>query len=497
MRILPVLSLLLLAARFLAAQSPVQIEWEKTLGGVGNDAAYALVELIDGSVVVVGQTQAIGRYDTDVWVARIDKTGTKRWEKSFGGTGSDVARAVTLLPDGNIAIGGSSAATPSSDSDGLLLILSADGAVIFEGRYGEREYESFAAITATLDGNIALAGTKFEDNSSGMWLMKVQADGKKMWDKYFLPKSIPKVKSRTENPLITKDVHPNASRITLSQLVNTELSDVVYSEAYTMLQNAQGELLIAGYAPGKQAAADAWVIKTDKDGNKVWERTFGDVSADEAYGLLPADQGFFYAFGSSFDKPATSNQTAYLAKISENKEIAWEKHFNDTSSKESNYGRLDYAKGGTYTSDGSIILVGVSGYEPISFTTYYIPGADTMTNEQIILIQENLASLKHSIAQPNEIKHQYYDYVEKSDGHGNLIRFREPDPGEKERRDGWMLKIDAAGRKRWGISFGGAFEDEFRAAIRNADGSYTVVGFTRSKGSGQSDAWILRFRDSR
>lgn len=481
----------------LAAQSPIQVEWEKTFGSTGNDAAYAVAALADGSVVVVGQTQATGRYDTDVWVARIGKAGNKVWEKALGGTGSDVARAVAVLPNGDIAIGGSSAATPSSDSDGLLLILNADGAVVFEGRYGEREYESFAAITATLDGNIVLAGTKFEDNSSGMWVLKAQPDGKKLWDKYFLPKPIPKAKSRAENPVAPKGIHPNASRITLAQLGSTELSDVVYSEAYCLLQNAQGELLIAGYAPGKNAAADAWLVKTNANGEKMWERTFGDVSADEAYGLLPAEPGFFYAFGSSFDKPETSNQTAYLAKVSENKDIAWEKHFNDTTTKESNYGRLDYAKGGTYTNDGGILLVGISGYEPISFTTYFIPGADTMTNDHMIAIQEKLAALKHELVAPSEIKHQYYDYVEKTDGKGNIIRYREPDPGEKERRDGWILKVDAAGRKRWGISMGGAFEDECRAALRNADGSYTVVGFTRSKGAGQSDAWVIRFRDTK
>lgn len=58
--------------------------------------------------------------------------------------------------------------------------------------------------------------------------------------------------------------------------------------------------------------------------------------------------------------------------------------------------------------------------------------------------------------------------------------------------DFWVLKVDGEGRIEWERTFGGADDDQAHDIVLTADGGYALAGWTGSQGSGRNDAWILK-----
>ncbi len=60
------------------------------------------------------------------------------------------------------------------------------------------------------------------------------------------------------------------------------------------------------------------------------------------------------------------------------------------------------------------------------------------------------------------------------------------------RDDGWVLRLDEAGRPLWRRHDGGHDTEQFYGAVAAPDGGAFVAGHTRSAGAGESDLWIQR-----
>jgi hypothetical protein len=56
--------------------------------------------------------------------------------------------------------------------------------------------------------------------------------------------------------------------------------------------------------------------------------------------------------------------------------------------------------------------------------------------------------------------------------------------------DGYILKINHKGEQQWTETYGGAKDDEFYS-ITAIDGNYAIGGYTESKGGGEKDFWLM------
>ena len=96
------------------------LEWQRALGGSGQEQAFSVQQTSDGNYVVAGWsnssngdiTDPKGGYD--YWLVKLDASGNLVWEKSLGGTGSDQATYFNQTDDGGYIISGFSS---SSDGD--------------------------------------------------------------------------------------------------------------------------------------------------------------------------------------------------------------------------------------------------------------------------------------------------------------------------------------------------------------------------------------------
>src|SRR6202008_1037230 len=96
------------------------IQWERSFGGSNYESARDVVQTTDGGYIVAGETNSTdggvmpGFGGTkDIWILKLNATGTLIWQKRYGGSGLDIANHIHLLTDGTFLLTAS-----SSSNDG-------------------------------------------------------------------------------------------------------------------------------------------------------------------------------------------------------------------------------------------------------------------------------------------------------------------------------------------------------------------------------------------
>lgn len=99
------------------------IIWQKCFGGSETDYAKSIIQTSDGGYVFVGYTLSddgdllnINFYENSQqgWVVKIDSIGTIQWQKLIGGTGEDLLTSIQLTDDEGFIVSG---VTSSHDGD--------------------------------------------------------------------------------------------------------------------------------------------------------------------------------------------------------------------------------------------------------------------------------------------------------------------------------------------------------------------------------------------
>lgn len=99
------------------------LQWQKTLGGSAAESARAIQQTSDGGYIVAGYSSSVngdvtghhGNTDkNDFWLMKLSNTGSLQWQRSLGGTNEDAAYAIQQTTDGGYIVGGY---TYSTDGD--------------------------------------------------------------------------------------------------------------------------------------------------------------------------------------------------------------------------------------------------------------------------------------------------------------------------------------------------------------------------------------------
>ena len=118
--------------------------------------------------------------------------------------------------------------------------------------------------------------------------------------------------------------------------------------AYSVQQTSDGGYIAVGYA-GSGAEMDIYLVKIDKDGNSIWEKTFGFSGRDTGYSVQQTSDGGYIIAGYTTSYGAGSSD-AYLIKTDSAGNIIWEKTFGGPAP--------DVGLSVQQTADGGFIVAG-------------------------------------------------------------------------------------------------------------------------------------------
>jgi hypothetical protein len=96
------------------------IQWQKCLGGTGDEDPYSIQQTIDGGYIVAGNTTSNDgnvsgiHGSNDVWIVKLNITGNIQWQKCLGGSGHDFVYSNQQTADGGYIMTG---LTNSNDGD--------------------------------------------------------------------------------------------------------------------------------------------------------------------------------------------------------------------------------------------------------------------------------------------------------------------------------------------------------------------------------------------
>ena len=143
--------------------------WEKSFGGSEIDEARAISASHDGNFIVVGDTRssdsdiAVNNGAADVWILKISSKGSLLWEQTIGGTSFDVARSVSMTQDQGFVIAGSSRSsdngfTNKGQNDALILKINSEGVLEWQQTIGGSEIDFLYDVVELEDQTIIAVG---------------------------------------------------------------------------------------------------------------------------------------------------------------------------------------------------------------------------------------------------------------------------------------------------------------------------------------------------
>jgi hypothetical protein len=287
-------------------------EWFKTFGGSDWDSGSSVQQTSDGGFILVGYTWSFGAGGFDVWLIKTDADGNKLWDRTFGGGGSDWGSSVQQTSDGGFILVGYT--TSFGAGDVWLIKTDANGNKQWDRTFGGSDWDEGWSVQQTSDGGFIIVGWTWSFSAGGpdVWLIKTDANGNKLWDRTF---------GGSENDL-----------------------------GYSVQQTSDGGFILVGATTSFGAGwADVWLIKTDANGNKQWDRTFGGSSLDSGRSVQQTSDGGFILVGYTGSFGA-GWADVWLIKTDADGNKQWDRTFGGS--------RWDWGFSVQQTSDGGFIIVG-------------------------------------------------------------------------------------------------------------------------------------------
>ncbi|ESU24937.1 hypothetical protein FEDK69T_04940 [Flavobacterium enshiense DK69] len=179
------------------------IQWQKSFGGTLRDEASSIVQTADGGYIFVGQSNSnngnvtVNKGGFDYWVVKLNSIGVIEWQKSFGGTLNDYACSIQQTTDGGYIIAGDSNSNNLDVTghhghyDIWAVKLTSTGTIAWQRSLGGSNSDVTYSILQTTDGGYIIAG--YSNSNDGditgslgdfdYWIVKLTNTGSIDWKK--------------------------------------------------------------------------------------------------------------------------------------------------------------------------------------------------------------------------------------------------------------------------------------------------------------------------
>jgi hypothetical protein len=418
------------------------------------------------------------------------------WDKTFGGDRGDFFHSITKTSDGGYILAGDSESNISGDktqgvigefgqSDFWVVKIAADGSKLWDRTYGGYGHDILQLCRETMDGGYILGGysysgsegdkTEIGNGGSDFWIVKITADGTKEWD---------------------KSIGTEGDEDWLAALIPTR--DGGYFLGGHGPQGASGDKTSS--SPG------FWLIKLTQEGEKEWDRTY--VTTDQLstiVGMEGTKDGNYIIAGGTYSnitedksEDGKGSYDAWIIKIQPEGSIIWDKTIGGSGWESisvikelSNqqlvlFGNSDSPIGGDKTENAKgssdFWVVKLDKDQNVLWDKTIggkMPGASVLSSVEVTL-DGGFVIGGETDASPNE----------------DLTN-------QPQQTDYWVVKIDSLGNKVWDKVILGNGTDFAAVMCRAHDGGYLIGGQSFSGvsgdktaankgGAGDRDYWIVK-----
>jgi uncharacterized delta-60 repeat protein len=292
----------------------LDLGFERTWGGVNDDAAEGVAVAPDGSVYTTGTTLSFGAGDRDIFLLKYTADGTLVWQRTWGTAPVEpFLRADDFATDVAVASDGSVYVTGFSGNDAFLLKFDGSGTLLWQKTWGGQQTDFAEGVATAPDGSVYVTGAT--DGFGDAFLVRFSPEGGLVWQKTW--------------------------------------GGLGLDYAHDVAVAADGSIYIGGET-NSFFANDAFLAKFDPNGVLVWDRAWRDGTIQDisgAFGVAVAPDGSVYLAGNAARDGI--GQDIFLVKFTPSGALAWEKTWGD---------KLSAAHGVAVAADGTVFVTGNTGF---------------------------------------------------------------------------------------------------------------------------------------
>jgi len=306
----------------------------------------------------------------------------------------------------------------------VLIKIDASGAVQWRKSYGNETEPGtkgwvYSAVQ-TVDGGYALAGSMWNtnpdiENDSTFWLVKTDAEGNVQWSKTYLSPE--------------------------------------YNAKCTVIQTKDEGYALAGYTQTSSGRVDAWLVKTDKQGNMLWNITSVTLSDYDVSVVEAADGGLVMAGAAMFSEGGRYHGIAWAMKTSSEGDVQWNRTYEDYAV----YGPQS-VRSIANTKDGGYLIAGLARSPP-----------DAANNNAFLIKLDSNGAMQWTQIYERETGIGFTSAIQTADG-GYIATGSTLAPANAS-----VIKTDAYGTVKWSKTYGG-YGSSAKSIIATSDGGYAFTG---------------------
>jgi hypothetical protein len=249
---------------------------------------------------------------------------------------------------------------------------------------------------------------------------------------------------------------------------NQSYSGLEQSIADSLVQTSYGGYALTGYTYlMTEGGHSDCIVKSDSNGTLSWNQTYTELGSAAAYCIIQTSDGGYAIVGKSNDI-GNGETEAWLAKMSFNGSLEWYKTYGGSQN--------DAFYTVVQNSDGSYAMSG----DTASF-------GSGNTSSLWLVKTDSLGSALWNQTYSGSSNYVAGSMVKAGDGGYALIG-----TSQQSDDDFAIVKTDSSGNPQWNQTYSGLNVDDAISGIQTNDGGYAIVGVTNASNPAYAKAWLVK-----
>lgn len=289
-----------------------QPTWRRTYGALDDEQAQSVRRIDDNKFLLAGTSGSFGSGTSDIYLMLINELGVMEWSRNIGGPGVERLGEMRVGDEGAVWLAGYTNSSGAGGYDGQLIKVGPEGDVLLQRELGGADWDFFHDLRIMPDGGLLVAGETFSfAHPAGVaWLIRYNATGDTLWTQFLEvgpgSKALALALTSDGGAIVSGSVPSNAGDLNAFLCKTDGEGNVQWSMQYggegddlgqDVLQCADGGYSFIGSTTSYSQWTEAYHVRTDEQGNMVWDWNWGQINDQEAREHELLDDGGFISIG--------------------------------------------------------------------------------------------------------------------------------------------------------------------------------------------------------